>query len=115
LSQSSTLHEAVEAADPQAADLLQRLAVQDTEAETDDVMIRLTERAGQRALAALQAEMRQADPIDFAPTVGWLKQTLLALRAEGQEGRAGALESERVLVGWLETRDARERHTEATR
>jgi DNA primase len=118
LSNATTLHEAVEAADPQAADLLQRLAVQDTDAEVDDVVIRLAERAGQRALAALQVEMRQADPADFAPTVGWLKHTLLSLRAEDPQARPGAVESERVLVGWLQTRDvrdARERHTEATR
>ena len=115
LSSAHTLHEAVEAADPQAADLLQRLAVQDTDAEVDDVVIRLAERAGQRALAALQVEMRQADPADFAPTVGWLKHTLLALRADDPEAQTGAVESERVLVGWLQTRDARERHTEATR
>ena len=50
LSAATTLHDAIEAADPQAADLLQRLAVEDTDAEADDVMIRLVERAGQRAV-----------------------------------------------------------------
>ena len=62
LSGATTLHGAIEAADPQAADLLQRLVVEDTEADIDDVMVRLVERAGQRALREVQAEMRQAAP-----------------------------------------------------
>ncbi len=62
LSGATTLHDAIEAADPQAADLLQRLVVEDTDADTDDVMVRLVERAGHRALTRVQAEMRQADP-----------------------------------------------------
>jgi DNA primase len=118
LSSAATLHEAVEAADPQAADLLQRLAVQDSDAEVDDVVARLVTRAGERAVDALQRESREeeaADHVELATSMAWLKLTLEALRAEGHEGRDGALESERVLVGWLETRDARERHTEATR
>ncbi len=49
LSEATTLHDAIEAADPQAADLLQRLVVEDTDADTDDVMVRFVERAGQRA------------------------------------------------------------------
>jgi hypothetical protein len=66
LSAATTLHGAIEAADPQAADLIQRLAVEDTDADADDVMIRLVERAGNRALASLQAEMRQSDSADQA-------------------------------------------------
>src|SRR5262249_51024643 len=47
---ATTFHEAVESADPQSADLLQVLAVQESDADADDVMIRLVERAGNRAL-----------------------------------------------------------------
>ena len=36
LSVSATLHDAIEAADPQAADLLQRLTVEETDADADD-------------------------------------------------------------------------------
>ena len=117
LSGATTLHDAIEAADPQAADLLQRLVVEDTDADTDDVMVRLVERAGQRALASVQAEMRQADPGEqagFAPTVSWLKLTLEALRMEDAGGRSAALEAEQRLVGWLVARDEAEHHTEAT-
>jgi hypothetical protein len=114
---ATTLHAAIEAADPQAADLLQRLAVEDTDADTDDVMVRLVERAGQRALQDVQAEMRQAAPgeqVAFAPTVSWLKLTLEALRAEEGGGRPAALEAEQRLVGWLVARDQAEQQTEAT-
>lgn len=105
LSSSSTLHEAIEAADPQTADLLQRIAVEDSDAEPGDVMIRLVERAGHRALKELQSQMRQADPAaqaDFAPTIAWLKLTLESLRSDDGpvpgEGTTGAQEG---LVRWL--------------
>jgi DNA primase len=117
LSGATTLHDAIEAADPQAADLLQRLVVEDTEADIDDVMVRLVERAGQRALREVQAEMRQAAPgqqVGFAPTVSWLKLTLEALRTEDPGGQLGALEAEQRLVGWLAARDQAEQQTEAT-
>ena len=108
LSTSTTLHEAIGAADPQAADLLQRLAVEDTDAEVDDVMARLVQRAGQRAVRQLEAEMRQADPgqqAAFVPTVTWLKLTLEMLHAEDRASRPAAWEAERGLVGWLMARD----------
>ena len=116
LSGATTLYGAIEAADPQAADLLRRLVVEDTDADTDDVMIRLVERAGHRALTRLQAEMRQAAPSEqggFAPTVSWLKLTLEALRIENTGDRGAALEAEQRLVGWLVARDEAEHHTEA--
>jgi hypothetical protein len=117
LSTATTLHDAIEAADPQAADLLQRLAVEDTDADTDDVMVRLVERAAQRALREVQAEMRQApadDQAGFAPTVSWLKLSLEGLRSDDASGRLNALEAERRLVGWLLARDDADRQMEAT-
>ena len=45
-----TLRDAVESADPAAADLLQRLAVEDTEADPADVVARLVEEAARREL-----------------------------------------------------------------
>jgi hypothetical protein len=117
LSRATTLHDAIAAADPQAADLLQRLAVENTDAGVDDVMGRVVERAGQRAVRQLEAEMRQADPGDqaaFVPVVTWLKLTLETLRPEDPGRRPAALEAERRLVGWLVARDDAER-TEAMR
>jgi DNA primase len=109
LSAATTLYDAIEAADPQAADLLQRLAVEDSDAEVDDVMGRIVERAGHRALREVEADVRGADPADqaeFVPTITWLKLTLETLRAEDPASRPAALEAERRLVGWLVARDA---------
>jgi DNA primase len=117
LSTATTLHEAIAAADPQAADLLQRLAVEDTDADVGDVMGRIVERAGQRAIRQLEAEMRQApqaDQASFAPTMTWLKLNLETLRREDPTARSAAWEAERRLVGWLVARDDAER-TEAMR
>jgi hypothetical protein len=108
LSTATTLHDAIAAADPQAADLLQRLAVEDGDAEVDDVMARVAERAGQRAMRQLEVEMRQAAPADqagFVPTITWLKLTLETLRGEDPAARTAAREAERRLVGWLVARD----------
>ena len=120
LSTATTLHDAIEAADPQAADLLQRLAVEDTDADADDVMVRLV-RAGRpaSAYAAVEAEMRQAAPAEQAaslPTVS-LAQAHPgdASRRGSPVDRPGALEAEQRLVGWLVARDAAEQHTEAIR
>ena len=106
LSSSSTLHEAIEAADPQTADLLQRIAVEDSNAEPGDVMIRLVERAGHRALKELQSQMRQSDPAaqaDFAPTIAWLKLTLESLRSDDgpATGAGTTTEAQEGLVRWL--------------
>jgi len=60
LDATATLHDAIAAADPEIADLLQRLAVQDTDDDPDEVIIRLIERAGKRAWAELEREARQS-------------------------------------------------------
>jgi DNA primase len=100
LAAATTLHDAIATADPDAADLLQRLAVEDAEEDADDVMIRLIERAGNRVLAELQREARAApSPEEFAPVVGWLKVALEDLRKP--ETRQGA---EARLVPWLVAR-----------
>ena len=106
LSSSSTLHEAIETTDPQTADLLQRLAVEDTDADVNDVMVRLVERAGHRALKELQSQMRQAEvgaQAEFAPTIAWLKLALEALRSEdgAVAGYGPMTETQEGLVRWL--------------
>jgi DNA primase len=104
LSSASTFHDAVEAADPQAAELLQRLAVEESEDDVDDVVLRLVERAGQRALRDLQQEMRQATPAEqaaYSPTIAWLKMSLEALRADDVGARTGVIQAEEALVGWI--------------
>ena len=102
-------HEAVGQADPQVADLLQRLAVEETDADPDDVIIRLVERAVQKELRDLQAEMRQAPAADqaaYAPAIAWLKLGLERMRADDVTQRVAALEAEEQLVTWLAERRA---------
>ena len=75
------LREAIEAADPATADLLQQIVVQESEADAVDVATRLVEEATRRALAELEAEARHAaEPLDYQPTLRWLKERLMELR-----------------------------------
>ena len=95
---SATLHEAIERADPGAAELLQRLAVEDTDADPDDVVARLADRAAQRALRSLEAEARSSEDggLVLAPTMAWVKLTVEAMREpQGRRDAAG------LLVAWL--------------
>jgi len=98
LAASTTLHEAIERTDPAAATLLQRLSVEETEAEADDVVALLADRAGQRVLAEVDSASR-ADESRFAelvPVVSWLKLTLEQLRDP-----ASRVEASDRLVAWL--------------
>lgn len=107
LTECETLHEAIERADPQAADLLQRLAVEETDAEVDDVMIRLVERAAQRELRDMQAELRRApaeQQPEFAPLFAWVKLALEQMRSDDVAEHGAAVEAEERLVGWIMTR-----------
>jgi DNA primase len=110
---ASTLHEAVETAGPQTADLLQRLTVEETDEEADDVMVRLVEVAGRRAVQAVQTDMMAAPPaeqMDHARSLAWLKVTLEALRTSDGSPVSRTvdpgLEAERRLVAWLVARNA---------
>jgi hypothetical protein len=97
---ASDLHDAIAGADPEVADLLQRLAVEDADEDVDDVVIRLIERAGQRALADLERDARAASlPQDYGAVIAWLKLALAEILG-GHGGRDG----ESVLVAWLVSR-----------
>lgn len=105
LAGSPTLHEAVEWADPQTAELLGRVAVEVPEVGTDDVMVRLVERAGQRALAELGAEMRSTeDPAAYAHIVAWLKLAVEMVRGGEETDAVRTLEAQEALVDWLVAR-----------
>jgi hypothetical protein len=107
LTEAATLHEAIERADPQSADLLQRLAVEDTDADPDDVMIRLVERAAQRELRDLQAELRQAPAErhpEFPPLFAWVKLALEQMRSDDIAQHGAAVDAEERLVGWIVAR-----------
>jgi DNA primase len=97
LSSATTLHEAISGADPEVADLLQRLAVEDTDEDADDVMVRLLERSGARVLADLQRQARgSATPERFAASISWVKLAVEELRNPLRRE-----EVEARLVPWL--------------
>jgi DNA primase len=98
LQAATTLHEAIEAADPEAAELLQRLAVEETDADPDDVVVRLADEAGGRALAELQAAVREGsgDWTEHSHSIEWLKLTREELREP-----TTAVDASVRLVRWL--------------
>ncbi|HUP70894.1 MAG TPA: DNA primase [Acidimicrobiales bacterium] len=94
LASTQTLHEAIESADPGAAALLQRLAVEDVQDEPDAVVVELVRNVGRRALAALKAESREHPDraLELSATVGWLTLALMELPSA---------EATAKLVPWL--------------
>jgi DNA primase len=94
---ASTLDDAIQQARPDAAALLQRLAVEETEADPDDVLVLLVAAAAQRSIAFLQAQARASSTAtEYADTIGWLKRTTEQLW-ESQTS-VGATDQ---LVAWL--------------
>jgi DNA primase len=102
LRSSPSLHEAVERAGEPAADLLQRLAVEESEADPDDVLVRLVDEAARREEAVIQAEVGGADEqVAFArgQDMAWLK-----LRREELREPASAAVAVDQLLAWLASR-----------
>lgn len=100
LRSAASIGEALEAADPGAAALLQRIAVEEAEADPADVAALLARSSAMRRLAELEAEARHSEnPGEIAAIVGWLKLSLEEL--EELETRAEATER---LVAWLAER-----------
>jgi len=99
ISASPDLHEAVQATDEAAADLLGRLAVEDTEADPADVVARLVEEAALREHAMMQIELGTADEeivIERAGEMGWIK-----LRVEELHDPATSAAAAEQLLAWL--------------
>jgi DNA primase len=74
LAGSATFHDAVAAADPEAAELLQRLAVEEADAEPADVVALLVADAVRAVVRDLEAETRTSgDVLESSRTMQWLK------------------------------------------
>ncbi|HLI54760.1 MAG TPA: DNA primase [Acidimicrobiales bacterium] len=107
LSATPGVHEAVETADSQTADLLLRLAVEETDAEPDDVVRLLVKRCVEGEVSNLERSLRQAAPADqaqYAQLIAWLTRGLQQLRAEHPDQRPAVAEAEQRLVAWLAER-----------
>ncbi|HSL56663.1 MAG TPA: DNA primase [Acidimicrobiales bacterium] len=91
---------AIDGADPDVAELLSRLAVDDTDAEPLDVAIRLVQEAANRALLDLEADARHSDdPLAYVAAITWLKQ-----RAEELREPDTARSATEQLLAWLTQR-----------
>jgi DNA primase len=94
---TGAVREAIEAAEPGAAELLQRLAAEDSEADPADVVDLLIAAASRRELAEFESQARLGDdPLAFAADTGWVKLRLEELQESGS--REGAREQ---LLAWL--------------
>lgn len=90
---------------PDSAEVLQRVVVEQTDVDVDDVLTRLVDQAATRAMAALEAEARVAvDPLSVAGDLAWVKLRILELR-EGATREAARGQ----LLGWLTGRAEEER------
>ena len=100
LTSTPTLADAVAAAgadDPVAGDLLQRMAVEETEAEVNDVLTRLVDEAATTSMASLKAEARVSDdPFAVGEAIAWLNLRIMELREPATNEEALG-----QLLGWL--------------
>ena len=94
---ADTLQDAIAAARPEAADLLQRLIVEDVlDVDADDVVRRLIHLSASRVLDDLRAEARGGNWDEYAPTITWLGRTIAQLLDARTETEAAD-----QLVAWL--------------
>jgi DNA primase len=95
--QAGSARGAIDVADPGAAELLQRVAVEDTEAEPQEVVLHLVQQAGRRALRNLDARSRrEPDRLDFLADSHWLGQRIDEMNDSHTGVEAGG-----QLLAWL--------------
>ena len=81
LAVADSVVDAMAAVSPAAAEVLGQVAVEETDAEVEDVVARLLDRSASAALDELEAEARSSDdPLAYATITGWLKLHIESLR-----------------------------------
>jgi DNA primase len=101
LATAETVQDALAGADPEAADLLARLLVEDTDSDPLDAVFRLLTECARREVSALRAEAASAeDGTDVLQTQADLTRAMNALRVRDD---AGVLAAEQLLA-WLAQR-----------
>jgi DNA primase len=91
---------ALDDGDPIAADLLQRAAQEESDADPGDVVSLLVMRAAQRAVQGFEADARQSDDhLQYSEIIGWLSTRIMEMRDEH-----AASEARRALLDWLRQR-----------
>ena len=113
LTSSTNLHDAIESADEEVADLLRQLAVSEPDADPDQTVTALARSAAQVALDEIKAEARQASAEDDATrlaaagaAIRWLKSELELVQEPGTADRTSPAVSDAAnrLVAWLSQR-----------
>jgi hypothetical protein len=98
LATADTVQDALAGADPEAADLLARLLVEDTDSDPLDAVFRLLTECARREVSALKTEAASADDgTDVLQTQAELTRAMNALRVRDD---AGVLAAEQLLA-WL--------------
>lgn len=88
---------AIEKADDETAELLGRVALQDSDAEPMDVAIRLLQESVRRRLAQIELSAREPkEALSLAEEVAWLK-----LRREELDDPHRSVEAAEALLAWL--------------
>jgi DNA primase len=94
---SGPLHDVIETAEPAVADLLTRLAVEESTSQPTEVLVGLAMGATARAIDVLQSEQRASDdPMSFMPTLNALK-----LMSDDLHGDEPSMDSLDRLLAWL--------------
>jgi len=98
LVESPDLHEAIANAEPEASELLSRLAVEEAEGSAADEFLRLVELAALRSIRSLEVEARVSREglAQVGPTLAWLK-----LATERLRDRSTATAAAADVVAWL--------------
>jgi hypothetical protein len=113
LSGATNLHDAIEGADDEVADLLRRLAVTETDADPDQTVTALARTAANVALREIEADARQAESETDATrlatagaAITWLKSELEVMQEPGTADRTSPAVTEAAnrLVAWLAQR-----------
>ncbi len=110
LTDSASLHGAIENASNEVADLLRRLAVTEPDADPDQTVAALARSAAQVALGEIEADARQADAegdtvrlAAAGAAITWLKSELELMQEPGTADRTSPAVSDAAnrLVAWL--------------
>jgi DNA primase len=96
LAPGGTMHDVLERCDPGAADLLQRLVVEEAEADPDNVASLLTAAAARRELRRLDARNRRSHDLEVAKQIAWLKMAIERVDPDEADPEARA-----QLLAWL--------------
>lgn len=98
------LHTAIADNPAEVAEVLQRVAVEESSADPHDVLTRMVMITTETQLRLLEAEMRQAaDPLPYSDIIRWLRLNSIELR----DG-ATTSEARQSLLDWLKQRAAGE-------